>query len=134
MAKEAAQFLMSHSWCKSIASSHLAWACAGVLGVFLFRIVPSRPDVDERLWVVVGDVPIAYLVYEGNPTWRDALDGYIAEMRRWVDAVRAGRPLDDVIPVAAEATLEHADMLAGRLDFIAKEILDPDAGEVESDT
>lgn len=133
MAQEAARFLMSHPWCKAIASSHLAWAVAGVVGVFLFRIVPTRADVDETLWVVVGDLPTAYVAHEGNPTWRDALASYVSGMERWVEAVRSGGSLDGTIPVAAEPTPEHASMLAGRLRFISRKILAREAGEIESD-
>jgi hypothetical protein len=54
-------------------------------------------------------------------------------MSRWVHAVRHGLPLDDVIPVAAVPSLEHAEMLAGRLALIETEIIDVTNGEVESD-
>ena len=96
---------------------------SGVLGVFLVRIVPDRPGIDDTLWVVVGDLPPAYLVYTGNPTWHDALESYVLEMERWVAAVRSGASLDDVIPVRTEPTEEHAEMLAGRLRFVRNEIL-----------
>jgi len=36
--------------------------------------------------------------------WQDALDGYIAEMQSWVDAVRAGDSIDELIPVNAAST------------------------------
>jgi len=133
-AERAANFLCSHSWCGSIESANLAWAVAGVLGVFQFKIIPARPGVDETLWVIVGDIPSAYVVCDNAPTWREALEGYISEMRLWVGAVRNGSSLEDIIPVAASPTLEHADMLAGRLDFIAREILAHDAAEIESDS
>jgi hypothetical protein len=123
LAEEATRFLLSHPWCHSIRSSHLAWAVPGVLGVFLFRIVPSRPNVDERLWVVVGDLPAAYLVCDDAPTWHEALQTYCSEMTRWVEAVRAGTSLEDVIPVRTEPTLEHAAMLASRLEFVRTKIL-----------
>ncbi len=75
------------------------------------------------LWVVVGDLPPAYLVCDGNPSWREALEGYVFEMERWVAAVRSGDPFENVIPVHAARTLEHADMLAERLRLIRDEIL-----------
>jgi len=132
LASEAKSFVESHRWCQEVTSVDLAWAVAGVLGVFEVRISPARPEVDSVLWVVVGDLPSAYLVQDDAPTWREALDGYVFEMWRWVNAVRQGEPLDDVMPVAAEPTLEHAEMLAGRLAFIESEILNYD-GTIESD-
>jgi hypothetical protein len=81
----------------------------------------------------VGDVPPAYLVQNDAPTWREALRGYVAEMSRWVQAVKHELPLDDVIPVAAEPSLEYAEMLAGRLAFIETEMIEAAGGAVESD-
>jgi hypothetical protein len=133
-AQRAADFLQSRSWCRSIVSGHLAWAVAGVLGVFLFRLVPSGPDVDDRLWVIVGDLPPAHLVCDDTPTWREALENYVLEMECWVSAVREGGSLEDVIPVNVAPTREHADMLDSRLTFIRRKILAADAGEIESDT
>jgi hypothetical protein len=133
-AREASQFLLSHSWCRSIKSSHLAWAAAGVLGVFLCQIEPARSEVDERLWVVVGDLPAAYLVCDDAPTWREALARYIEEMRRWVAAVREGRSREDLMPVGASPTAEHADMLEARLNIIQSELIPGDAKAPLSDT
>jgi hypothetical protein len=133
LAAEAEAFIANQRWCQKVIAVRLAWACAGVLGVFQVDLSPSEPGVDSTLWVVVGDLPPAYLVLDESPTWREALRGYIAEMSRWVHAVRHGLPLDDVIPVAAEPSAEHADMLAGRLAFIETEIIEAAGGEVESD-
>ena len=133
-AQRAGDFLRSHSWCRSIVSGHLAWAVAGVLGVFLFRLIPSHPDVDDQLWVIVGDLPPAHLVCDNTPTWREALENYALEMERWVAAVREGGSLEDVIPVNVPPTREHADMLGSRLAFIRNKILAAHAGEIESDT
>ena len=134
LADEARSFVASHDWCQKVTAVRLAWAIAGVLGVFQVDLQPARPDVDSTLWVVVGDIPPAYLVQDEAPTWREALRGYVAEMSRWVHAVKRGLPLDDVIPVAAEPSLEHAEMLAGRLAFIETEFIDAAGGEVDSDT
>jgi len=123
MANEAESFIESHRWCTRVASVELAWAAAGVLGVFQVRLVPARPTVDEVLWVVVGDLPTAYLVQDDAPTWREALTGYIYEMSKWVSAVKQGDSLDEIIPVEAEPTLEHAQMLESRLTFIEQNIL-----------
>src|SRR5262245_24984654 len=134
LADEASSFVASQSWCRRVTAVRLAWACAGVLGVFQVDLQPARAEVDSTLWVVVGDLPPAYLVLDESPTWKDALRGYVAEMSRWVHAVKHGLPLDDVIPVAAEPSHEHADMLASRLAFIETEIIEAANGEIDSDT
>ena len=45
----------------------------GVVAVFLFRI-DGPPEVDPLLWVVVGDLPTAYLVTDDAPSPAIALD------------------------------------------------------------
>ena len=131
LAEQARNYITSHRWCRSICDSHLAFGIGGVIGVFLFAIEPAHPGVDDTLWVVVGDLPPAYLVCEDALDWRSALDGYIYEMRRWISAVRSGASFDDVIPVAAAATTEHADILESRLDFIHRRLIDD--ASIESD-
>ena len=121
--ERAGKFLNGFPWCRKIVQGHLAYGVEGVIGVFLFRIEPAKVEVDDSLWVVVGDLPSAYLVCDDAPDWRGALEGYVDQMRRWVDAVRAGESLDDIIPVSAEPTAQHADMLAGRLDFIERYLI-----------
>jgi hypothetical protein len=133
LAAEAEEFVASQRWCQKVLGVRLAWAVAGALGVFQVDLAPAEPGVDSTLWVVVGDVPPAYLVLDESPTWREALRGYVAEMSRWVHAVKHGLPLDDVVPVEAEASIEHAEMLADRLAFIETEIIEAAGGEVESD-
>jgi len=97
---------------------------SGKIGVFLVRIEPALIGVDEEHWVVVGDLPPAYLVCDNAPDWRGALRCYIYEMRKWVEAVQSGGSLKGVIPVKAEPTREHADMLASRLEFIQNHMID----------
>jgi hypothetical protein len=121
--ERAGKFLNSFRWCRKVVQGHLAYGVEGVIGVFLFRIEPAKEEVDDTLWVIVGDLPSAYLVCDDAPSWRDALEGYVEEMRRWVEAVRAGESLEDIIPISAEPTAQHADMLAGRLDFIERHLI-----------
>jgi hypothetical protein len=35
--------------------------------VFLFEIIPSREDVDDKVWLIVGDLPPAYITAEDAP-------------------------------------------------------------------
>src|SRR5262249_27562849 len=113
----------SFTWCKSVEESFAGIAIPGVVGVFLFRIEPVQSEVDSWLWVVVGDLPPAYLVVDDAPNPPCALKAYIDEMQRWVDAVKAGGSLEDVIPVNVTPTIEHARMLEQRLRFLAEEIV-----------
>lgn len=131
LAAEARQFLASHPWCARVRRVALKFTIPDYLGVFLCTLVPRAPEVDTTLWVVVGDLPAAYLVHDAPDTWQDALAGYVGEMRRWVEAVRTGASLDDVIPVDAPATRQVADMLASRLDYIQEQLVDVDPETLE---
>jgi hypothetical protein len=133
MARRATEFLNAKSWCRLVLRSHVAWAIEGVLGVFFLQIEPGAPDVDTELWVVVGDVPPAYLVTDDAPTWHDALDAYVFEMQRWVDAVEQGQSIDDVIPVNVAPTVEWAKRLGSRLQFIRESFLSLAPEDVEND-
>jgi hypothetical protein len=95
-----------------------------VLGVFRVELRPAGAGADPTVWAVVGDVPPAYLAYEPGDTWQHGLRAYVDEMQAWVDAVRAGAGVDDLIPVNVPPSAEYADMLASRLAFIRDRLLD----------
>ncbi len=123
MVADATVYLEQFSWCSSVRALYGGKAVPGVVAVFLAAITPSRDGIDERLWVIVGDLPPAYLVLDDAPTSDAALGRYVDEMEAWVSAVRGGRAVDDLIPVDVEPSPEHADMLATRLDFLRSRVL-----------
>jgi hypothetical protein len=125
MVDEARSFLGSFRWCAGVRQMFAGLAVPGVVAVFFAEIVPAKANVDEALWVVVGDLPPAYLADEGSADSAEALRRYIAEMRRWVQAARVGEPVDDLIPVNVGPTRESAARLASRLDFLELEVLRP---------
>jgi hypothetical protein len=132
--KRAQTFLLSHSWCRKIEKGYLAWAIAGVIGIFLFRLKSNHRGADSTLWVVVGDIPPAYLVCDDAENWQQALEVYTYEMSRWVRAVRAKRSVKHMIPVNVPPTQEHAKMLADRLRFIRKRFLSVSSNELSTDS
>lgn len=123
MLQEASDYICSFAWCAGIKESYLGIGIGGVIGVFLFKIRPSREEVDEWLWVIVGDLPSAYITIEESPNPACALDSYIGAMTKWVDAVKAGETVNELIPVNVPPTLEYAKMLESRLEFLDKEVL-----------
>src|ERR1700683_3971074 len=62
MALDAERYILSFPWCKSVDTRYFGAGVGGVVAVFLFGILPARAGVDTWLWVVVGDLPSAYLV------------------------------------------------------------------------
>jgi len=123
MSERAQAFLSSFAWCESIEEFYFGDGIGNIFAAFFARIKPSRPSVDEYLWVVVGDVPPAYLVTDHCHTPKEAICAYIEEMRKWVAAARLGQNPRDVIPVNAPATPESAEALNRRLDTLEYEIL-----------
>jgi hypothetical protein len=123
MANSAEQYLTSFKWCKSIRESFFGDGIGGIIAVFLFRIDPAQPNVDDWLWVIVGDVPPAYLVTDFCKTPSEAIRGYIREMRMWVELARKGKSSVEIIPVNVPATPEWAENLNGRLNLVESIIL-----------
>lgn len=123
MATEAHDFICNQGWCELVNHQYFAYGVGGVVAVFLFQITPGAKDVDSCLWVIVGDLPPAYLVVDDSPTAADALDGYCSEMMAWVEAIEAGESVDELIPVNASSTIENAEQLKGRLEFLRSKII-----------
>jgi hypothetical protein len=123
MSQEARSFLLGFGWCTAIEDFFFGDGIGGIFAVFFARIAPSKPDIDEFLWLIVGDIPPAYLVTDLCHTPREAMSAYIEEMRRWVAAAKAGATLEDVIPVNVPAIPENAVMLEARLNKLEQDIL-----------
>jgi len=119
----ARNYLQEFAWCKSVKSSYFGDGVGSVVAVFLFRIEPTQPDVDEWLWVIVGDIPPAYLVIDDNTSPSLALRSYIDEMSKWVKLAKSGKPTSKAIPVNKPATKENALLLEARLKAIEEMIV-----------
>jgi hypothetical protein len=101
----------------------LASGVGGLAAVFLFEFKTRIKGTDDKLWVIVGDLPSAYMVVEPNERPQDALEKYCELMEDWIQAVRDSAKLDDVFPVAAEPSLENAELLEKRIAFLLAEII-----------
>jgi len=123
MVREAEIYLSAFDWCESVAESYFGLGVGGVVAVLLFRIVPRGEGVDEWLWVIVGDLPPAYLVTDHNPTPVSALEAYVEEMSAWLAAAEGGRSVDELIPVNVPPTRENAEQLKRRLTFLISKIM-----------
>ncbi|UWZ83036.1 hypothetical protein [Occallatibacter riparius] len=123
MEATARAFLSDFDWCSEIREFYFGEGIGDVFAIFLARIKPNRPSVDEYVWVIVGDIPSAYLVTDDCPSPKEALEGYIWEVRKWVALAKEGRTSRDVIPVNAPATREWAQMLERRLNALEQRII-----------
>ena len=120
----AKSFLYSHKWCKQVEK---AWydedfSILDKLAVFLFKIEPVNDDVDNHIWIIVGDLPSVYLDASVE-TGKEALETYCELMSEWVDNVLKGQSLEESYPVEAEPSEENAELLKKRIAFIRRELL-----------
>ena len=130
MAQEALDFLQWHSWCKIVKQGYFDIGWPGILAVFYFEIEPTSKSADDTLWIIVGDIPPAYIDTISCPNAALALNDYLNAMQEWIDHIRAQEPVDDLIPVyrrhsflRMQPTMESAKLLETRLDFIRTQLL-----------
>ena len=125
LTERAKRYLSDMSWCVKLNQGWLAYALGYIIGVYLIHFQPNRDDIPEYVWVVIGDIPPAYLDVEYCPDWLAAVDGYIVEMQEWVDRVLNRLPIDHtVISVNVPPEEEWAESLGSRLKFIQKHIIE----------
>lgn len=128
----AEQYLAGFKWSGAVRAGYCGLGIGDIVAVFLFEIEPRSKDVDKFLWVVVGDIPPAYLVIDDAPNGACALKVYLDEMMLWVEAVEKGRPVDDLIPVNAPPTVGNAKALRKRLEFLKKDVLSEYQNDLKS--
>lgn len=123
MHDEARNYIEFYNWCEEIVESYVGIIHPPIIGVFLFEIRSNRSDVDDLIWVIVGDIPPAYLTCEDCPNPATAIDGYVGAMSAWVEAAAKGRSVANLIPVNVPATKTNAEKLKTRLSFLDEKIL-----------
>jgi len=129
MAKEAEAYIASFPWCPKIITQYLGYGIGGIVGIFYFEFATKISGTDDKLWVVVGDLPSAYLVAEPDDSPGRALQRYIDLMQDWTTAVLESDDLQAQFPVTAEPTEENAELLSKRLKFLRAEVLPNIAGD-----
>jgi len=123
LSNEAIAFIRSQKWCKRIIDVKLDRGWGYIIAVFFFSIEPYGANIPNNLWVIVGDLPPAYIDVEDNPNGACAIDAYVSEMEGWINNVVQGKSIEGLIPVNAPPTEDTAMMLRERLDIIKQEIL-----------
>ncbi|HEY6412354.1 MAG TPA: hypothetical protein VIX42_01620 [Edaphobacter sp.] len=121
--KEAEAFLLGQKWCFGLGEQYFGCGIGKIVCIFLMELDPVPTEVDRWLWVVVGDLPPAYLVLDACPTPIEALKSYVVEMRRWIEFAYEGITSPDVIPTNTPSTAEYAEMLESRLNCLADSII-----------
>jgi hypothetical protein len=118
MAEDANLYIASFPWCKTVLGSYFGGGVGGIFAVFFFHIRPSRPEVDPWIWIMVGDIPPAYLPLADCDSPAVAFRTYILGMSKWVELARKGQtgaPDQGIPPVKLPATPEWAERLNQKL-------------------
>lgn len=123
MAVHARNYVTSFEWCLPITAMYLADGIGGIVAIFLVEFKGKIDGTDDRLWVVVGDLPPAYMVVELDDCAQEALERYCLLMDDWIAAVRDKGDFGNVYPVSAPRTEEYAEALQSRLKFLREEII-----------
>jgi hypothetical protein len=123
MLQKATAYLQSFRWCPPIEQIYLGLGVGDIVAVFLFHFRERIQGTEEWLWVVVGDLPSAYLVIDDADNSVAALEAYCELMEDWAKAVLEGKPLDDAFPVEAKPTPDNARLLLRRTEFIRTRLL-----------
>ena len=123
MFQDARRYISSFSWCESVLDSYFGGGVGGIFAVFFFHIRRNRTDVDPWIWIVVGDVPPAYLPLSDCESPAEVFRTYVQGMSRWVEFARKASPgaasPPDVPPVELPATPEWAEKLHQKLYGLA---------------
>jgi len=108
---EAESEINFYSWHDGIVCSYFGMGVGGIFAIFLFEILPNRKSVDDYVWVIVGDLPPAYITCDNAPNPACALDCYICAMEDWVKAAKNGDSVENLIPVNIPASPENGALL-----------------------
>jgi hypothetical protein len=123
LAAKARDYVSSFDWCLPIDAMYLADGVGRIIGLFLIEFSGKIGGTDERLWVVAGDIPSAYMIVEPPAAANDALETYCEMMGDWANAVLVTHDFDNVFPVDAAPTPGNATLLRKRVEFIREEII-----------
>jgi hypothetical protein len=119
----ARRFLLSQNWCFGLGELYFGVGLGNGVSVFRAQITQKPPHVDSWIWVIVGDIPPAYLVIDELPDPISALRTYIVLMQEWVDLARFGESSNAVIPVNEAPTPENVEVLQKRLVALEEHIV-----------
>jgi len=119
----ARRYLLNQKWCFGIRSMYFGAGLGSIAAVFLAELDQPADGVDEWLWVVVGDVPPAYMIVDVCSTPIAALEAYVELIKPWVDLAREGKQSVEVFPVSMLATPENAEKLQKRLDALTATVI-----------
>ncbi|HEY0030786.1 MAG TPA: hypothetical protein VGC65_08515 [Bacteroidia bacterium] len=124
LSKEAETYLSSFEWCNEIIDGWLVKDWGFMLCIFYFKIAPSENSgADNSVWIIVGDIPPAYIDIKSGPNEYEALSSYIFLMEDWINHVNQNKSVKDCYPINVEPSKDYANMLSSRIKIIKEDFL-----------
>jgi hypothetical protein len=123
MGEEAVLYVQSFDWCVELHEQYFGDGIGGVVALFLFRITIRDLETPEWVWIIVGDLPPAYLGFHGFPSPRAALLLYIEGVEEWLAASPEERVSGDLIPIEVPPKAELIEMLRDRAAKLRSAVL-----------
>ena len=117
LSAEATAYLNSFKWCRKINKGYLCNAWGYRLCVFYFEI-ESVDQAINGMWIIVGDLPPAYVDRQYAVSPSQALGRYVTLMEDWIEHVKKGKSVEECFPVHVEPIEKYADMLIQRTEKI----------------
>jgi hypothetical protein len=121
MLENARRYALSFSWCDSVNSEYFGGGIGKIIAVFLFNISTKPPDVDPWMWIIVGDIPSAYLPLEDCNSPMKVFETYTDGLQKWANFARdskTGTAEEGIPPVNVPATPEWADQIQKRIQLL----------------
>ncbi|MDL2213830.1 hypothetical protein LJC29_07685 [Bacteroides sp. OttesenSCG-928-N06] len=119
LSTEAQKYLSSFPWCNKILRGWLAKSWGYMLCVFYFEIEPKPLyGADNFLWIIVGDIPPAYIDIESAHNELEALEAYVYLMEEWINTFRQGKSIENCFPINIEPSEKYANMLSKRMEIV----------------
>jgi len=123
LANEAESFLQGHKWCKTIKNKWFVEGWENLVMIFYFEIIPNSKNVDDFVWVIVGDLPPAYIDIESASNPLEVIETYTDIMSDWVECVKNGLSIENCYPINVPPQKDYAEMLEIRIKLIRENIL-----------
>ncbi len=123
MALEAESYITSFVWCERLIKGKFVDGYGGIFALFLFRADIKELGKGAWIWVLVGDLPKAYLEAKDFPAPLLAAKRYIAGVREWMSAVQNGQSTSDLIPIDCRRDTESLAQLEMRLHTLEELVI-----------
>jgi hypothetical protein len=123
MAEEAIRYVRSFPWCIELHETYFSDGVGGVVALFLSCVTIRQAETPEWIWVIVGDLPSAYMEFEPSHSPRAALLRYIEGVEEWLAASEEERPSANLIPIDVPPGTEFIDMPQGRIETLRSLVL-----------